>query len=104
MNQFGSKDIMLKAGWLDKDEEVFCPECMEYYRNIKPVVGDQVVCLIQDDNRQLVAGRNYIVCETPYNRDSSTVKQKDRDNIAIYVSMDDSWQSKLTVTQYDNIQ
>ena len=93
VKQYDTRIIMHDNGWIQINEEVFCAECIAYYNSIKPRVGDQIICFIEDSNRCLVKGKYYTVCDLP-----SSEYEKD---ISIYINVENGWQAKLYKTQFD---
>ena len=88
-NKRGVADLV-EDGWLNLKDDIICPVCSEYYKKLRTKLGDTVVCLIQDESRQLRKGKTYIVCDIVKGNPAST-----------YVDVGDGWQAKLNETEYD---
>lgn len=88
-NDYGVKQLK-EDGWTELKDDLLCPKCTLYYKSLKPSLGSNIVCLINDENRELIIGKNYTVCELPKGLPNS-----------IYVNMGNGWQSRLDLGEYD---
>lgn len=88
-NKEGYKELK-NDGWVALEDDLLCPDCAAYYKNLNVMLEDEVVCLIDDQNRQLNKGKRYIVCDMAKAESGS-----------IYVSCGNGWQSKLCIGEYD---
>jgi len=88
-NEYGVKQLK-ENGWLELKDDLLCPECSTYYKTLTPSIGSNVVCLINDEDRNLFIGKNYNICELPKGMPDS-----------IYVDTNNGWQARLDLGEYD---
>ena len=97
---FQDNQDVFNNGWEEINKQLFCKDCIAQFNSLefKVCEDDQVVCLIDDDSRQLVKDKNYKVNELIFHSDYASEEAKK--NLSIYVDVGNGWQAKLDKGQY----